>query len=612
MTVYPDAIARDNPDIVEAVKQNLLGVNGDGCNSQIDGTDGTDDKNTAASGGEKKEKRESQADLLLKIVEDSGAEFFHTPTDEQFISFTLGQHDETWPIRSRAARRWVTTKFYRQTGKAPNNEAMQSALSVLEARAACEGDEREVYLRAAWHEGSLYYDLADSEWRAVRIDGHDWEIVTKPPVRFRRYSNTLPQVEPVTGGTLDAIWNFLNVKKEADRRLVESWLVSALNPDIPRPMLVTHGDQGTAKSSTSKILLSLVDPSATPCLRTRDATELVQALAHRFAAVLDNVSSLPAWLSDLLCCAITGDGFTKRQLFTDDDDVIYSYRRALLFNGINVAVSKPDLLDRSLLIQLDQIGDDVRREEQDLWRDFYQARPAILGAIFTRLSGAIGRYDTIKSGRLPRMADFARWAMAATGDVQQFLADYKINVGRQNYEAIAESIVATVILDWLKDQSEWSGQPHELHAALKAHLQVMQINEKQFPATPAWLSKKLREIRPNLNQLGWKIHFASGGDRLITISRELGKSTAVTAAAADIQQNQPFILGGNTDNSGGTGSSTKPGDLKLNTRNQSNSSIKGGTGSKITLLSSPETNRLPGETLQQYSDRLDQIWKDRK
>ncbi len=169
---------------------------------------------------------------------------------------------------------------------------------------------------------------------------------------------------------------------------MESWLVTAYVPNIPRPMLVVYGDQGSAKTTAEKMLLELVEPSSTPCLRTRDASELVQALAHRYAAVLDNVSSLPVWLSDLLCCAITGDGFTKRQLFTDDDDIIYSYRPALLFNGINVAISKPDLLDRSLLIQLDRISDDGRREELELWKDFHPKRPAILGAIFTQLSRA--------------------------------------------------------------------------------------------------------------------------------------------------------------------------------------------------------------------------------
>jgi hypothetical protein len=242
---------------------------------------------------------------------------------------------------------------------------------------------------------------------------------------------------------------------------------------------------------------------------------------------LDNVSNLPAWLSDLLCCAITGDGFTKRQLFTDDDDVIYSYQRALMFNGINVAISKPDLLDRSLLIQLERPADSERKKEKVLWTQFNAAKPAILGAIFDRLSHAIANYENVNATELPRMADFAQWAMAASGDVDQFMDDYRVNVSRQNSEAVAESVVATVLLDWLnKGSSEWSGQPHELHAVLKAHLSDVQINEKLFPSTPAALGKKLREIRPNLLALGWKIVFADKErPRMIRISRELGKFT---------------------------------------------------------------------------------------
>src|SRR5262245_35477391 len=89
-------------------------------------------------GGNKK-RRESQADLLVKIVEDSGAKLFHTTTDEQFIIFPAAAHNETWPIRSRAARRWITHRFYSTLKKAPNSEAMQSALNGLEARGFVRG-----------------------------------------------------------------------------------------------------------------------------------------------------------------------------------------------------------------------------------------------------------------------------------------------------------------------------------------------------------------------------------------------------------------------------------------------------------------------------------------
>jgi hypothetical protein len=476
---------------------------------------------------ESKKPRKSQADILIELVTESGAEMFHTPSADPFISFSIAEHTETWPIRSKAARRWMTERFYRATSKAPRAEAMQAALGVIEAIATFTAKEQDVNLRTAWHNGALYYDLADAAWRVVRIGRDGWQVVKSSPIYFRRYSHTAAQFEPTRDGELKDIWNFLNVNDPRDRRLLEAWLVSAFIPDIPRPVLVVHGEQGAAKSTGCKMLHSFIDPSITPCLRTRDGTELVQALAHRFAAVLDNVSTLPEWLSDLLCCAVTGDGFSKRMLFTDDDDVIYAYKRALLFNGINIPISKSDLLDRSLLVQFEEIAD--HRGEKELWQLFDSQRPKILGAIFTRLSHAIRNYDKVEPSRLPRMADFAKWAIAATGDATQFLEDYAANVQRQTEQAVTESVTATVLLDWLEGHPEkWEGQAEQLHPILKEHATTMKISEKKFPATPATLSKKLREVRPNLASLGWTIDFSKSGRRLISITRKEAKSSVLT------------------------------------------------------------------------------------
>jgi hypothetical protein len=485
---------------------------------------------------DEKKPKKSQADALVEIATNSGANFFHTPINEPFVAFSIDDHREVWPVRSRATRRWITRVFYNQTRKAPTGEALQNALNVLEAMAHYEGKENTVHLRTAWHGGrTLYYDLSDPSWRSVRIDENGWEVVNETPVFFRRYDCTAAQVEPAKGGTLDDLWNFLNVSDARIRRLIEAWVIAGMIPDIPRPLLAVYGDHGSAKSSACKVLLHLIDPNVGGI--GKDEIGIVQGLAHRFAAVLENLSHIGDWLSDALSRAVTGEGFSKRQLYTDEEEIIFSYRRLILVNSIGAVISKADLLDRTLIIDLERIPDDRRKQETEFWQQFEKARPLLLGAMFDRLAGAIKhREQQLTFSTLPRLADFAAWAMADRAgrglDHEVFLADFAPNIEEQNEHALAESITATVLLNWLaeKEIERWSGQPYELHGELKQHATAMKVSEKEFPSRPATLSKRLKEIRPNLTALGWDVDLARAKSRVIRITRNNRKFPDATDA----------------------------------------------------------------------------------
>jgi hypothetical protein len=52
-------------------------------------------------------------------------------------------------------------------------------------------------------------------------------------------------------------------------------------------------------------------------------------------------------------------------------------------NGIEEAVSRPDLGDRAIFLILAPIGEPQRRPESELWREFEIARPRILGALLS-------------------------------------------------------------------------------------------------------------------------------------------------------------------------------------------------------------------------------------
>jgi hypothetical protein len=54
---------------------------------------------------------------------------------------------------------------------------------------------------------------------------------------------------------------------------------------------------------------------------------------------------LPHWLSDALCRLATGGSFAVRQLYTDDEEVLFEASRPILLNGIEDVICRPDLGD---------------------------------------------------------------------------------------------------------------------------------------------------------------------------------------------------------------------------------------------------------------------------
>lgn len=100
-----------------------------------------------------------QADLLIELARE--AELFHSPDATAFADLVVNGHRETWPVRTKGFRRWLARRFFEATGGAPNTEALQSALNVIEAKAHFDGPEREVHIRIGGLEDKLYLDLCD-------------------------------------------------------------------------------------------------------------------------------------------------------------------------------------------------------------------------------------------------------------------------------------------------------------------------------------------------------------------------------------------------------------------------------------------------------------------
>jgi hypothetical protein len=134
---------------------------------------------------------------------------------------------------------------------------------------------------------------------------------------------------------------------------------------------VISGEQGSAKTVLSKLLKALIDPNAAPVRAlSREQRELMIAANNSYLLAFDNLSGLPHWLSDALCRLATGGSFAVRQLYTDDEEVLFEASRPILLNGIEDVISRPDLGDRAIFLSLAPIAETDRRPEADLWREF--------------------------------------------------------------------------------------------------------------------------------------------------------------------------------------------------------------------------------------------------
>jgi hypothetical protein len=340
-------------------------------------------------------------------------ELFHTASGVAYADLTSDGRRETWAIRSKQFRAWFRQRYYRLTGDVPGSSMLKSALDLLEARALFDSPERAVHIRTAGHEGRIYLDLANERWQAVEI-GHDgWRLIDDPPVRFRRAPGMLPLPVPQRGGAVEDLRRFLNVPGRDDFVLVLGWLLAALRPHGPYPLLAISGEQGSAKTVLSKLLKALIDPNLAPVRSlAREERDLMIAANNSHLLAFDNVSVLPPWLSDALCRLASGGSFAVRQLFTDEDEVMFRAARPILLNGIENVIHRTDLADRAIFLTSAPIGERERCSEAKLWCEFEHAQPRILGAVLDAVVHGSRSLKEVQLQTLPRMADFALWATA--------------------------------------------------------------------------------------------------------------------------------------------------------------------------------------------------------
>jgi hypothetical protein len=449
---------------------------------------------------------------LVSLVEERGAELFHDPEGRAYMAVRIDGHRATFMLKSSAFRDWLAHFAHASGHGIPSKQSLEEAEGTLAGRAIYEGPERGVGLRVAGHDGRIYLDLCDKTWSAVEIDAKGWRVVKEPPVYFRRTKGMLPLPAPVEGGDLRSLKRLLNLGEERNWRLAVGWLLGCLRPQGPYPILALYGEQGSAKSTTAKGLRHLVDPHSTPVRSApRDENDLAVAAHNNRLIAYDNLSDIPKRMSDVLCQLATGAGFGKRKFYTDDEEHLITVSRPVLLNGIaSEMISRPDLLERTLLVELPAIADHARRTEEQVWRDLDAARPGLLGALLTAVSEGLRRQHDIEVGSLPRMADFARWVEACRAVLGwppgEFVASLREMRSELEDQALSLWPVAPVLFRLVQDGSSIECT----YANLLERLNKKRVGDEagrvgDWPNTAKALAGELRRYTPNLRNRGIEV-----------------------------------------------------------------------------------------------------------
>ena len=483
---------------------------------------------------------------ISNINRNSGGEYIENDASHLSHASQTFQTKPVYRLSSKLVKEWLAGLMWKTNEIAVKGEVIKSVVMILSSLAR-ENPVIELYNRVAKDaEGNWWLDLSNEKWQAVKITDEDWEVVDHPPILFRRYSHQRPLYMPIKNGSIAEFLDYIRLTDVDSQLLYLISQISYLIPGIPHTITLLWGGKGTIKSTSQNITKKLLDNSSVGLISMPSKyrnNELTQQLDHHYIASYDNVGSIDAGQSDTFCRAVTGLGVSKRQLYTDDEDITRSFLRCVSMNGINLPADKPDILDRAITYETIPTPKNMRKPLAEIEETFEAEASSILGAFLDVLVLARTFYNEIDLRSLNRMADFTKWGAAISEAIgishQKFLVAYQKNINDVEIESLRASTVGDILIRFLEisidtDKILPTGEiekakvnsksynPTELYQTIKlfADSKSISVAKGDFPANPTELGKKINEILPNLPSVGFQAtRKRTRTERMIVFSR---------------------------------------------------------------------------------------------
>lgn len=453
------------------------------------------------------EYQDTQGSEIVDIGREIAKELFHDESEEPYAWMKDGAIVR---IHSSQFKRMLKAEFYRINGKPAQAEAINQAVDILELD-ALEGREFRLWLRYAWDSDKkiLFMDLGRKDWKVLRIDSEGYALVDQETPMFKRYRGSM-ELEYDLSGTVEDVRKFINLFKYNDSRDYPTLIIGKIGtdflPHIGHAIFNATGDPGALKTTFTQALTQIVDPQVQGDHDVPDKREeLANLLSHHYGICLDNITGfMQDWKVDMLAKSAKGSYFSKRQLYTDEDEILQVYHNVFNNNGINNPSNRPDYLDREIKALLRRPSNAERLPDVAVRKTLKELFPKVRGAYIKALSRAIPMFEVVQGEltELPRMADFAIHSEAicrAMGiEPMQFIKAYFDSIGKSQLDALDSDIVAELVIELVEETGQWTGTASQLHTLLEAKAQ----RDKGFPKSANKLTQHLNVLRVDLEAYG--------------------------------------------------------------------------------------------------------------